>query len=167
MSRVAGGVLAASAAAVALTLGTWLRGPPPPDPDRFARKADFSNWNKPLAEGRCTIDVANFGGGQARLVRVETGGIVHFAVVESARRNSPMNALQQGDWLREKYGDAQTTTLGRFGSTKEALGRAGQLCPLARRCVPGRPGCEELGAPRNPLESFAFPSLPGVPPARW
>jgi hypothetical protein len=111
--------------------------------------------------------VANFGGGQARLVRAEMAGIVHFAVIENARRNTPMNALHQGDWLREKYGEAPTTTLGRFGSTKEALTRAGLLCPPARRCLPGRPGCEAIGAPRNPLDAFAVPSLPGNLPARW
>lgn len=131
---------------------------------RQSRKADFEKWNKPLSEGRCAIAVARFGGGRARLVRVETDGTIHFAVVESAVRNGPMNPLHQGDWLRSKYGAAPTTTLGTYSSTQAALNRAGQLCPPALRCLPGRPGCDRTETLPNPHDLFTRPPGPSLPP---
>lgn len=141
-----------------------MRAPLPEDAAQQARRANFEKWNKPLVEGRCAISVARFGGSRARLVRVETGGTVHFAVVESPVRNGPMNPLYQGDWLLSKYGAAPTTTLGTYGSTQAALNRAGQLCPPSLRCLPGRPGCDQTAALPNPLDLFAPPAAPHLPP---
>lgn len=162
------GSLCAVAATVALWVHAWAEAARRAEADaRQARRPDFEKWNRPLGEGRCAIAVARFGGMRARLVRVETGGTVHFAVIESAPRNTPLNALQQGDWLRARYGAAPTTTLGTFGSTTAALNRAGLLCPPALRCLPGRPGCEEVVArPMSPLDLFARPPSPEIGP-QW
>ena len=164
-------LLLASVLAVAATGFLWAReagtARTRADADaRKTRKPDFERWNKPLGEGRCAIDIARFGGSRARLVRVEKNGTVHFAVIEMAARASPLGALQQGDWLQAKFGSAQTFTLGHFGSTAAALVRAGQLCPPALRCLPGRPGCGELATPpSDPLQLFLRPPAESAP--KW
>lgn len=159
-------LLLASILVVAVTSAVWIAAS-----NETARRAqeratqsrapDFQKWNKPLAEGRCAISIARFGGTRVRLVRVETEGTVHYAVIESIARNTPMNGLHQGDWLRSKYGAAPTVTLGTYGSTQAALNRAGQLCPPALRCLPGRPGCAEIAAPTpSPFDLFRQPLVP-------
>lgn len=164
-----GALLVVSILVVIATVGLWVRSAflaPRHSRDSTDNryKADFERWNKPLVEGRCAIAVARFGGSRARLVRVETSGTVHFAVVESTVRNGPMNPLYQGDWLRSKYGAAPTTTLGTYGSAQAALNRAGQLCPPALRCLPGRPGCDATETLPNPHDLFARPPGPSLPP---
>lgn len=172
METARGHLLLVSLVAVAATAALWARDASNAraraEADaRNARKPDFERWNKPLGEGRCAIDVARFGGTRARLVRVESNGTIHFAVIEMAARTSPLGTLQQGDWLRGKFGAAPTVTLGHFGSTTAALNRAGQLCPPALRCLPGRPGCEEVAVKSSdPLEMFLRPPSPEIAP-KW
>lgn len=171
--RHRGLALALSLAAVAVTGLLWAhdaknaRARVEADASYSSRKPDFERWNRPLGEGRCAIDVARFGGTRARLVRVESNGTIHFAVIEMAARPSPLGALQQGDWLLGKFGTAPTVTLGHFGSTAAALNRASHLCPPALRCLPGRPGCEDVAAkPADPLELFLRPHSPEIAP-KW
>lgn len=161
---------AVSLIAVAVTVPLWLaqiRLEPETELEqqRAIRKARADIWNNPLSEGRCAIATATFGGGRARLVRVERDGTIHFAVLDTSPRKVPMNALYQGDWLRAHFGNAETVTLGTYRSAEMALARAGQLCPPQLRCLPGRPGCENA-ATASPLELFTGLSA-SRPPFSW
>ena len=152
--------------AVAATVGLWIRDRRDADRAReegsiVVRRSKADVWSRPLTEGRCAITVAHFGGSRARLVRAERDGVIHFAVIESVPRGNPMNTLYQGDWLRSKFGTAETYTIGTFGSARAAAAKASQLCPPALRCLPERPGCETHPKLGNPLEQFGLP-LPSV-----
>lgn len=161
-------ILALSVPLVAVTGVLWARSILTPLPEESdvalaARRARMKIWTTPLSDGRCAISVASFGGVRARLVRGERDGTVHFAVVETPKRPTPLDILHQGDWLKLKFGEAPTTTLGTYGSTAAALARAGKLCPPRLRCLPGRPGCRDQPALPNPLHMYGPGLLP--PPA--
>lgn len=154
---------------VAITSLLWLRALMTPVRDdgevaRAARRERLKIWNTPLAEGRCAISVAAFGGVRARLVRAERDGTIHFAVIESPPRPTPLDVLRQGDWLKLQFGASPTTTIGTYGSTAAALARAGRLCPARLRCLPGRPGCDMHPALPSPLDMYgpAMRTLPAV-----
>lgn len=162
-------LVAVSVPVVAITAVLWARqilAPVQDDGDvaRAARRERLKTWNTPLEAGRCAISVARFGGVRARLVRAEADGTIHFAVIETAPRPTPLDVLRQGDWLKLKFGPAPTTTLGTYGSTAAALARAGRLCPPRLRCLPGRPGCGAHPALPSPLQMYG-PGLLPTPPS--
>ncbi len=153
-----------SGLAVAVTVPLWLQDIKKVPKDELEsrqaiRKARLALWNKPLTDGRCAIATAYFGPGFARLVRADKDGTAHYAVLEGGSRKVPMNALYQGDWLRARFGAAETVTLATFKSSAAALARASQLCPPRLRCLPGRPGCDAT----PPLD--ALPAMTGLPAA--
>lgn len=155
-----------SLAAVALTV--LLRGPQAMAPDqdeagRKLRQARLQLWNTPLSTGRCVIEVASFGGGKARLFRAEKDGTVHYAVVETAPRNSLLQP--ERDWLRVQFGTREAALLGAFRSKEAAMGRAGWLCPPRLRCLPGRPGCTAGSDLASPFETFTRTLVLPSPPA--
>jgi hypothetical protein len=159
-------LVAVSVLVVAVTSVLWARSVLAPTRDgdeasTAARRARFKIWNTPLEAGRCAISVAQFGGLRARLVRAEHAGTIHFAVIETPPRPTPLDVLRQGDWLKLKFGDAETTTLGTYGSTKAAMARASRLCPARLRCLPGRPGCADHPVLPNPLQMYGPAMLPG------
>lgn len=158
-------LIAASIPIVSVTCILWARTVLSPHRDdgdaaRAARRERLKIWNTPLEAGRCAISVAHFGGVRARLVRAEHDGTIHFAVVETPPRPTPLDILRQGDWLKLKFSDAETTTLGTFGSTKAALSRASRLCPPRLRCLPGRPGCGAHPTLPNPMDMYGPRQLP-------
>lgn len=125
------------------------------DADEAARRllqARLKLWNTPLADGRCAIKVASFGGGRTQLIRAEKDGTIHFAVVEVPTRASLLRP--EIDWLKLQFGTAETALLGAFRSKDAALRRAGLLCPPKLRCLPGRPGCPSEPTVASPVEMF-------------
>jgi len=158
-------LVAVSMPAVAMTAVLWVRGLQAPAVDdgdiaRAARRERLKIWNTPLDEGRCAISVAPFGGVRARLVRAEHEGTIHFAVIETPPRPTPLDALRQGDWLKMKFGASVTTTLGTYASAAAALARADRLCPPRLRCLPGRPGCQDHPVLPSPLQMYGPALLP-------
>lgn len=162
--------VSASVPVVAITAVLWVSQVLAPVQDdgavaRAARRERLKIWNTPLDEGRCAISIAQFSGVRARLVRAEHEGTIHFAVIETPPRPTPLDVLRQGDWLKLKFGATPTTTLGTYGSTAAALSRASRLCPPRLRCLPGRPGCAEHPALPSPLQMYGPALLPQSGPS--
>lgn len=97
--------VSASVPVVAITAVLWVSQVLAPVQDdgavaRAARRERLKIWNTPLDEGRCAISIAQFSGVRARLVRAEHQGTIHFAVIETPPRPTPLDVLRQGDWLK-------------------------------------------------------------------
>src|SRR5262245_29473209 len=102
---------------------------------------------------RCRLYHARFGGGRAELLRVSTGGVSTYLVIELGKRDPAMRRVRH-TWLRAAYGDAGRVWLGEFASAEAAMLRATLYCPATQRCWPGESACAPEAEAATPAQIF-------------
>jgi hypothetical protein len=98
----------------------------PPRPES-AKKSTKKTSPVPVANLRCTIERAVFGGSEAALLKVQKGRRVHYVVLDLPA-NDPMMPVHQARWLEANYGDAQPSIVGVYPTVEDAVSEAAELC---------------------------------------
>ena len=121
-----------------------------------AREAAYSREVTAAEAGRCTLYHARFGGQRAQLIKVMSGSVPTFVVMEVGRRDPAMRSLRSA-WLKGTYGDAEHVWLGEYSSAEAALASTARLCPPASRCWAGEPDCGAQTQFQTPAQIFFRP----------
>ena len=98
----------------------------PPRPES-AKKKVRKQAPVPVANLRCTIKRAVFGGGEAAVLKVQKGRMIHYVVLDLPAKD-PVMPVHQARWLEANYGDAQPSLVGVYPSVEDGLSKAADLC---------------------------------------
>lgn len=98
----------------------------PPRPES-AKKKVKKQAPVPVANLRCTIRRAVFGGSEAAVLKVQKGRMIHYVVLDLST-NDPMMPEHQSRWLDANYGDAQPSIVGVYPTVQDAVSKAAELC---------------------------------------
>jgi hypothetical protein len=145
VGRAALGLLALTAAHA---VGERANAPQPPSPRQAADAREAA-----AGPERCRLFHARFGGRRAQLLRVNTGGVRTYLVIEVGKRDPAMRRVRSA-WLRAAYGEAGHVWLGEFASAEAAMLRAALYCPAAQRCWPGESACAPQAEAATPAQIF-------------
>ena len=140
------GLLALTAAHA---VGERSNAPEPPS----RREPGFAREAAATGPERCRLYHARFDGGRAELLRVSTGDVYTYLVVELGKRDPAMRMVRR-TWLRATYGEADRIWLGEFASAEAAMLRAALYCPAAQRCWPGESACAPEAEAATPAQIF-------------
>jgi len=99
----------------------------PPRPGIVAKKQNPTTTSK-VAQARCTIKRAVFGGTNSALLKVEKDRMVHYVVLDLPTTGDPRMPDYQSNWLAATYGPAVPTVVGVFPTVEAAVAEAASLC---------------------------------------